>query len=322
MAAILGIDIGYGFTKSYYSQNSSGGEDAYCFDVFPTTVSKFIPKITFSDSQAIVKVNEEQFLIGETALREGVGLINTRQSDFVGSNAYCAILSFALARTIRNPDILILGLPPGQYNRQYSDMIIETIKSSRIILSNRIIVDIPEVIRFIPQGAGIFFSHLRYGGSEAFNQRVAVLDVGFYTLDTLFMINGRYIENSAQSHQLGVSRLYDQVKKEFLSKFRITLKNHKTIDQILTTGKVTIMGKTYEFNANHILDSNNSEVSSYVANYIENLSDEVDLLVGGGGGVRFLDINAFKYKFSITDHPQFANARGYFEYGKHIMTRG
>jgi len=322
MAAILGIDIGYGFTKSYYSQNGLGSEDSCYSDVFPTAVSKFIPKMTFSDSQSIVRVNDEQFLVGETAVREGIGLINTRQSDFVGSDAYCAILSFALTRTVSNPDILILGLPPGQYSQQYADMIIDKIKSSRISLSNGMSIIVPEIIRFIPQGSGIFFSHLRHDGSGAFNQRVAVLDVGFYTLDTLFLIKGRYIENSAQSHQLGVCRLYDQVRKEFQNKFRIPLKNHKTIDQILNTGKVTIMGKPYEFDAKHILEPYNSEVSSNVANYIENLPDEVDILIGGGGGVKFLDSNSFRYKFSITNNPQFANARGYFEYGKHVMARG
>jgi hypothetical protein len=322
MATILGVDIGYGFTKSYYLQKNIISGDSYCFDVFPTAVSKFIPKITFSDTHSIVKVNDEEFLSGETALREGVGLMNTRQSDFVGSSAYCAILSLALTRTISDPDTLILGLPPGQYNKEYTALITNKIQSSKISLSNDKQIIIPEIIRFIPQGSGIYFSHIRHSGDDTFNKRVAVLDVGFYTLDTLFFVQGKYVENSAQSYQLGVSRVYEQVKKEFQNEFRVPLKNHKTIDQILKTGKVTIMRKTYELDARHILKSYNTEVSSNVANYIENLPDEVDLLVGGGGGVRFLDSNAFKYKFSITDHPQFANARGYFEYGKHVMVRG
>lgn len=320
MKTILGIDIGYGFTKSYYLQNNVISGEAYCFDVFPTAVSKFIPKITFSDTHSIVKVNDERFLTGETALREGAGLMNTRQSDFVGSSAYCAILSLALARTVSDPDILILGLPPGQYNNEYAELITKKIQSSKISLTDGKQISVPETIRFIPQGAGIYFSHIRHSG-DTFNKRVAVLDVGFYTLDTLFFVNGKYVENSAQSHQLGVSRVYDQIRKEFHNEFRVPLKNHKSIDLILTTGKVTIMGETYKFDARHIIDSYNAQVSSNLANYIENLPDEVDLLVGGGGGVRFLDSNAFKYKFSITEHPQFANARGYFEFGKHLMAR-
>ncbi|RJO60302.1 ParM/StbA family protein [candidate division WS5 bacterium] len=322
MPAISGIDIGYGFTKIYYSQNSTGSEDSCRFDMFPSAVSKFIPKMTFSDSQSIVTVNNEQFLVGESAVREGIGMINTRQSDFVGSNAYCAILSLALARTSVNPDIMILGLPPGQYNRQYADMIMEKVRSARIALPNGTLTGVPRTIRYIPQGSGIFFSHLRNEENDVFNLRVAVLDVGYYTLDTLFLVKGKYVENSAQSRQLGVSCLYEQVRKEFQNEFRVSLKSHMTIEQILNTGKVTIMGRSYEFDARRILEAYNAEVSSNVSNYIENLPDEVDVLIGGGGGVKYLNSGAFKYRFLITDHPQFANARGYFEYGKHVMARG
>jgi hypothetical protein len=321
MPSVLGIDIGYGFTKSFYFQRSIKSKSMFLFDLFPTAVSKFIPKATFSDMDTTVQVNNEVFIVGEPAIREGVGIINTRQSGFVGSNAYCAVLSLALERTIRNPDILILGIPPGQYNKEYVNGLIAKIMSSKITLSSKKDITIGHIIKFIPQGSGIFFSHVCNGGDDALNKSIAIVDVGFYTLDTLFFVNGKYVENSARSFQLGVSRLYEQVEKEFQNQYRIRLKNNKTIDQILKTGKVRIMDKTYEFDAGHILESYNIQVSTNLASYIENLPDEVDTLIGGGGGVCFIDNCAFKYKMTITEHPQFANARGYFEHGKHIMAR-
>ncbi len=82
----IGVDIGYGFTKTY---NSKGPK------VFPTSLTKAVPVATFSDLRAIV-VNGEKFLVGEDAIREGKGLIDTRTTTFVKSNAWLAALGYAL----------------------------------------------------------------------------------------------------------------------------------------------------------------------------------------------------------------------------------
>jgi hypothetical protein len=317
---ILGVDIGYGYTKSYFSKISFDSQDFFSFDLFPTAVSKFITKTSFSANQIIVSINNEDFIVGENALREGVGLINTRRTDFVGSDAYCAALAYALTKTLKAPDILVLGLPPGQYSKEYCNFLTSYIQSVKVKTSDDGDIRFPNFIKFIPQGAGIYFSYVRGGNADNLNKKVAVIDVGYYTLDTLFFVKGKYVENSARSHQLGVSKIYEQVKKEFCSTYRTFIKNDETVERLLFDGKVNVAGKEYTLETSKILDSYNTEVMSLIGNYIEELPDEADLIIAGGGGVRFLKNGiSGKIKINLVSQPQYANARGYFEFGRHVM---
>jgi hypothetical protein len=317
---ILGVDIGYGYTKSYFSKNGFNNQDFFSFDLFPTAVSKFIPRTTFTAQRKVITVNGEDFIVGDTALREGIGLINTRRTDFVGSSAYCAVLAYALTKTLKAPDILVLGLPPGQYNKEYSASLISYIHSVNVRTSDDGDIRFPKNIKFIPQGAGIYFSYVRSGNADDLNKKVAVIDVGYYTLDTLFFVKGKYVENFARSHQLGVSKIYEQVKKEFCSTYRTFIKNDETVERLLFDGKVNVAGKEYTLDTSSIVDSYNSEALSLIGNYIEELPDEADLVIAGGGGVRFLKNNSFgKINIIPVNNPQHANARGYYAFGKHVM---
>jgi len=317
---ILGVDIGYGYTKSCYTKKSFDSRDISCFGLFPSAVCKFIPKTTFTEQPTVITVNGEDFIAGDTAVREGAGLINTRRTDFVGSTAYCALLAYALTKTLKEPDILVFGLPPGQYSREYSDSLISIIHSVKVKTSDDGDIRFPKLIKFIPQGAGIFFSHVRSGNADDLNKKVAVIDVGYYTLDTLFFVKGKYVENSARSHQLGVSKVYEQVKKEFCSTYRTFIKNDETVDKLLVDGKISITGKEFTLDTSKVLDSFNTEVLSLIGNYIEELPDEADLIIAGGGGVRFLKYGmSGKVKINLVNQTQYANARGYFEFGRHVM---
>ena len=203
---VLGVDIGYGYTKSYFARSGpSGNPQNYNYDIFPTAVTTYIPQSTFTDSRMVITANGDNFMIGENALREGVGLINTRRNDFVGSNAYLAVLAKALLRTTKEPDILVLGLPPGQYSKEYAKSVKDQISTAEIHNSEGSIMRFPEIIQIIPQGDGIYFSHIKDGNEKDYYKRIAVVDVGFYTLDTLFFVKGKYVENTAKSHSLGVS---------------------------------------------------------------------------------------------------------------------
>ena len=83
----LGIDIGYGFTKTF---NSGGGK------MFPTAVTTMIPRSTFREIETIT-ANGEKFLVAENALLEGKWVLDTRNTGFVGSNGWLAVLGHSLS---------------------------------------------------------------------------------------------------------------------------------------------------------------------------------------------------------------------------------
>ena len=316
--SILGVDIGYGFTKSYYCNNSS---DSKChLDIFPTAISKFVPKITFSDKTVLIKVNGEEFSLAEGALREGTGLINTRRKDFVGSKAYFAVMALSLLRTIRNPQTLILGLPPGQYSKEHTELLTRRLHSVTLSVSTDESVNnhlvLPETVKFIPQGAGIFFAYINGGHNFDYQRNVAVLDIGYYTLDMLFFVKGKYIEKSARSYPLGVCEIYEQAKKMFYQEHKIFLKSDKSVDNLLRGSRIEIAGRSYSIDITKIIDSYTAQVLSVVESYIEELPDEPEIFIAGGGGINFLDRTLLKYKMRVVSQPQFANAKGFLEYGK------
>jgi len=294
MKNVLGLDLGYGYTKSFFALNGFS-EDISKYDIFPTAVTTYIPKSTFTANKLKVTVNGDTYMIGENALREGVGLINTRRTDFVGSGAYLAVMAYAFSRTIKDPELLVLGLPPGQFSKEYVTSLKEQINSAEIRTSDGSNIRLPEIIKIIPQGAGIFFSHIQDGNEADFSRKVAIIDIGFYTLDTLFFVKGKYVENSAKSHPLGVSRIHELVRKEFQLKYKNPLKDRDTIERFLRDSKVNLIGNDYELDTKKIMRSYNDEVAALISNYIEELPSEADLLIAGGGGAQFLKDMPIKY---------------------------
>ena len=309
---ILGIDIGYGYTKCFFSKNGSEMGSK----IFRTAVSKFIPKATFGEKIETYTINGEEFIVGDDAIREGK-LINTRRKDFVGSSPYYALLTYAMSVVTAPIDVLVLGLPPGQYTKEYVDELTSAMKNVDMRNSFNHQVTVPPVIRFIPQGAGIYFSHVLNGSPSDYGKRVAVLDIGYYTVDMLFFDKGKYVEGVARSFPLGVFEVYESIKKAFTQEYKTYIKNDESVDTLIRNGVVEVAGVQYKMDCSKVYGFYNTQISSALEEYIEGLPSEVDVIISGGGGVCFLN-GSCKYKITTTMNPQLANAVGYYEYGKHF----
>ncbi len=314
--SIIGVDIGYGFTKSYYHSSSSNSTG---YDIFPTVISKFIPKTTFGEKMTLIKVNGEEFSLAESALREGSGLIDTKRGDFVGSSPYFAVLALSISRTINNPQVLVLGLPPGQYSKEHVGSLIEKLRDISLMIPTesaewtRLVL--PKTIKFIPQGAGIFFSHIQKGNKSDYNKNLAVLDIGYYTLDMLFFAKGKYVEKTARSYPFGVFEIYEEIKKTFYQKHQIFLKSDKSVDNILSGKGIEVAGVSYSLDVSEILNAYTTQISSVIEGYIEKLPDDPEIVIAGGGGIKLLPSAPLKYNLKVVPESQLANAKGFYEYG-------
>ena len=119
----IGIDIGYGSTKTY---NGSGGR------IFPTAITSMVPEETFGEVRPI-EVNGEKFLVGEDVLSKWV--IDTRRIGFLGSNAWLASLAQAIVTNGLDPEDMdgkkiVLGVPPGHYSKNTARKLTNVINSS------------------------------------------------------------------------------------------------------------------------------------------------------------------------------------------------
>ncbi len=234
----LGIDIGYGFTKTF---NSGGGK------MFPTAVTTMIPRSTFRDIETIT-ANGERFLVAENALLEGKWVLDTRNTGFAGSNGWLAVLGHGLSINDYTPDevpegLLVLGIPPGLYTREAAKEIIAFIRGSTILYRSKEYSFKNAGIRVIPQGAGIFF-HYASHFPEDFLKEVAIIDIGHYTVDMIYFSGGSYVEGSTVSKSMGLSFLWDEIQKEFFRVHKLSISQEQA-QKLFERGRITILQKEY-----------------------------------------------------------------------------
>ncbi len=312
MKEAIGIDIGYGYTKSCSSRGKQ---------IFPTIVTEVIPQGGFGELSP-VKVGEKHFLVGEEALREGKVLVDTRTTTFVKSPGWLAVLGYALSGNGFAPErnIIVLGLPPGQYSRELSEELANVISRTTFRHNGREYSVPFYSIRIIPQGAGIFFSYVAMNPQD-FREDIAVVDIGHYTVDMVMFSKGKYVEGAAKSEGLGISMLLDEICRAFNKEFGLTIRHHDAY-KILKYGELNILGESYRIHhLNEIISTYTAQISTIIDEFFENLTCKPRIgLVAGGGALALKGNVSLKYKLYMLDTPEFANAMGYWYYGKEVVS--
>ena len=307
---VIGIDIGYGYTKVFTTE----GEKPKSL-VFPTAVCKHVLEFYFGEKIPIVVVNGETFAVGEKLARHGIQIENTIRDDFMGSPSYFAVMGYALEQINSSLEIAVLGLPPTLYNREKVKELTDKSQWIQIAGLKGTRINIPKIIKIVPQGAGIFFNFISNRG-ELFYKNIVVLDIGYHTLDIIFFSKGKYIENSARSYPMGVREIYEEVKKLFSSTYGTFSKGEESLERLIRYGKFTHFGKEYILDTKEIINSYRSKVMSYLKGFARDVSMPVDLVLAGGGGVTLL--GSLQSVITVSN-PQHSNAMGFYEYGKQFL---
>lgn len=307
----LGVDIGYGFTKTF---NSGGGK------MFPTAVTTMIPRSTFREIEPIV-ANGERFLVAENALLEGKWVLETRNKGFVKSTGWLAVLGHSLSINDYILDdmpegLLVLGIPPGLYTKDAAREMVEFIKKSTILYRSKEYSFKNGRIKVIPQGAGIFF-HYTSHYPEDFLKEVAIVDIGHYTVDMVYFSGGNYIEGTTVSKSMGLSFLWDEIQKEFFGIHNLSISQEQA-QRLFERGGITILQKEYT------LDSLNKKVSSYcdkisslINGFFENFERKPEIGLAAGGGVLVLEGKIkLKHKLKLVDDAAYSNSIGYYQYAR------
>lgn len=315
MSKCIGVDIGYGFTKSYNGDRTK---------IFTTAVTAMVPTQSFSDLSPVI-VNGEKFLVGEEAEREAAGLLETRASGFVLSPAWLALLGRVLSSNsfIPHEDVLVLGIPPGHYSNAAVAKIVDTIEKVSITdtLAGVTYVFGNCIIKVIPQGVGIYFSHLKENPNDSY-KNVAVLDIGHHTLDMVYLSKGKYTESATESRPLGISVVLDSIIKAFYNRHSFAI-NYSAARKLLANGVITIQETDYYLdNIQEVVSPYIQQLVTIIDNFFEKLPG-VDIAIAGGGGILVIQGNMggnkFKRKLRVVAQPEMANAIGYLLYGNKFV---
>lgn len=298
----IGIDIGYGFTKTCRAGDRR---------IFPTAVTLMATESTFSEVNPIV-VNGHRFLIGKEAEREGATL-DTCRSTFVASDAWVAILGECLRINGFPCGEVVLGVPPGMYCREYSQKILDAVRKAEIRI-NREPCRIGGDIRIIPQGAGIFFRHLKEH-PEDYGKNVAIIDIGHHTVDMVLFSGRKYVESARQSREIGVYQILDDIVNTFYRQHRLQIGSRDAIG-ILRGGQVTHLGISYPLDITEEVNRYVRRLESVIDRYLEKLPVRPDVGVLGGGGAVMIDhLVNLSHRLLMVNEPALANAVGYWLYG-------
>jgi actin-related protein len=202
----------------------------------------------------------------------------------------------------------------GVYSKEYSQEILKAIRASDVKMKGEP-YRISGNVKIIPQGAGIFFCHVKeYPGD--FRKNVTVIDIGHRTMDMVFFVGGKYVESATQTHDIGMSAVLDNIKNVFLRQYKHRI-DFKAALTILQSGQVTCLGETYKMDVREEIDAYTQQVYSVIDHYLEDLPLRPDLAIIGGGGAIMKDL-AGRHNLLVVNEPAMANAIGYYHYGSDL----
>lgn len=116
---------------------------------------------------------------------------------------------------------------------------------------------------------------------------------------------------------MGVKVVYDKVGKLFSRVYGRFPKGDETIDEVIRHGKYTDFGQEYSLDVREIVESYKVMVNSAIKSHLGKVTKKVDYVLAGGGGLSlFRDTMA---SVIPVNDPQFANAMGFYEYGKQFL---
>ncbi len=316
MDNVLGLDIGYGQTKTYQPRDGA--------KKFPTLIAApASEEDDFGERRQKIRVNGQNFYVGEDAKFSWV--IDTRTPGFVGSDAWLAVIGKALlVNNIFPEDVygleIVLGLPPGLYDYATVERLKKTIRSAAIECDGQVYNLKETKLEMIPQGAGIYFAYVT-GNPErdsVMSKNVAVIDLGYHMVDDVrFNLGGKYDADAQKSEPLGISVLLDRVRTKFSQEHGEFISEDKAL-ALVREGKVLMFEQEYTLKAlDELMESYSRRLNAHIEQFLEGTNEKaVDFgLVAGGGILLMTKYLKVRKKVLVMADPEIANAKGYWCYG-------
>lgn len=303
----IGLDIGFGFTKV------TDGHNRYIIPSLATRTA-FSDK-SFSVNEDSVFVNDVEYAVGSEVSSTG-----NVSKDFVGSDQYFALVGYALSLydTPLPIEGIGLGIPPGIYSKEKAKATKEMFQGVKIRCNKKPII-LPSNIEFIPQGVGAYISWISKNPSGK-DLNTVVVDIGYYTVDLVYLNKGKYIPDFSRSFPFGVESLLDRLRDKFAVKYGEFITS-RVAEDLLQTGRIVHFGKEYTMNSERDYLINKfyiEELMKIIKNYSTNIKDAgylaQNVIICGGGARYFPPVTGA----IVMENPQFANAEGYRLYVEQI----
>lgn len=335
---IVGIDIGFGFTKA-----TNGREFRIFKSVYGDATDLQFREQIFNHPSAEehlhVELDGAAYFVGELAERQSVERFYTLdQKQFV--NTFTKILALtALSRMVerQNPVKLVAGLPISHYRRYKDDLTKILAGQHKLSALDRggkpkeTVIRIAEV-KVVPQPFGSMLNLMLNDTGEIadtrfMKEKIGIIDVGFRTTDYTVADKTRYSERGSNTADTGISRAFTAIATKLQERSGVNVEVYR-LYKAVETGSIKIRGKDYDLKK--IAEQALSQLGATVATDANRLwSDDWDIdsviVTGGGGNVLLPYIRPHLHgevlPVDTGMDARLNNVRGYFKYGKHLWAR-
>jgi plasmid segregation protein ParM len=329
---VLGIDVGFGFTKV------SNGRQSYIFQSIIGDPVDIQFRTNFGANEFTenlhVTIDKKSYFVGSYASRQSAVREFTLDqerlvSDFVRILAITAAGIYAEEGITMN---VISGLPVA-YLGHDNEAFAKTLQGEHSVsyhmpdgtsTSKRLTIN---TVQLMPQPLGSVFNILmdengRVVNRDLANQKVGVVDIGFKTTDFTVFDRMKYIERSSSTTDLGISKSFLAIAEKLKKESGVQVELYRLFEAV-DSGHIKIKGK--EYNIANLRD----RVFEYAAREIVSSMDrlfadewDMDYLILTGGGAKALYeyimpiVNMDVLPFDRTKDIRFNNVMGYLKYGK------
>ena len=318
MNSVIGLDIGYGYTKAV----SNTGIATLPSVIGPAVTIKYHDDLAGNGRGLTLEANGKAWFVGQQARLQSPFTISPRarerDPEVVRLLALAAICQMhANGDTVR----MVSGLPVEWYADR--DKLVRTLTGFHNFTANgqHQVINIAGVL-VVPQPFGSLFRALLSPAGVLTDPdglsggRVAVLDIGMHTTDYALADALHYVEPRSGSIPVAMARVYELVRRGVTERHSLTL-SLQDAEDAARAGYVTAYGRR-------------EPVADLVAGALEGVTQEIlgeavtlwgdgrDLLavlVTGGGGPALLErIRAVYPHARLAPNPQTANAEGFYRY--------
>ncbi|MDH5232453.1 MAG: plasmid segregation protein ParM [Gammaproteobacteria bacterium] len=324
MKTVIGVDIGYGFTK--FTQNKSNGPSFDKFPSFARLCKGSSDRFDFfhNNSQldtVFVNIQDSIFEVGhDIALSLDTHHIRQPSDQFSKSSQYHAMAGGALAYIgIKHIDLLVLGLPVSIMSNRNVDRITNSFEGTwQVTKDFEATVD---SVWVLPQPLGSYFYYAfgpnTINNSQSLNdQNTCIIDVGHFTLDWWVTRGIKAMRERCGSSSGGMHRLISHISAQICEDFEIENLSESHLCDSLTKGRHLKLGSQI-INLSKYIKSCEAIIADSLTplrGKLGNAEDIEKIIVAGGGASLFAPIikTIFKHhKIEILPDAQFSNVIGF-----------
>ena len=335
---ILGIDIGFGFTKAtngkdtlvFKSLFGDASDLQFWMDFGPQGLSDFFN----------VTIDGRSYFIGDLAEQQSNVLNFTLDQEKL-INEFVKILALTVTGVFQDKDAeinvpinVVSGLPIGHFKNNHERFNEILTGHHKVIYhqpdGNHVAKEIYiNKVRMVPQPLGSILNllmddHGKIVHADLARQKIGVVDIGFRTTDFTIMDRLRYIDRGSRTMDTGISKAFSIISNKLREKCGVNVQLYRLYN---AAESGTIKMKGHGLNFTKIRDQVYSQLAANIANDIDRLWAEdwdIDTIVLTGGGsmelaqyLQPLIAGNVRPVMNNVD-ARLNNVMGYLKYGKHI----